>query len=119
MEAKINGALARIGQIKRELLQLGEMRPGSISQQYNICGNPTCRCKDPVKPRKHGPYHQLSYVWRGRHTTEFVKEEDLAAQEQRLVNFKTFRRLTEEWVGLSIELARLRKQAQGKGKGRR
>ncbi|MGC9328602.1 MAG: DUF6788 family protein [Candidatus Hinthialibacter sp.] len=29
------------------------MRPGALSQQYNVCGNPRCRCKDPQHPQKH------------------------------------------------------------------
>ena len=63
----------RIEVIKQELSALGPMHPGSVSEQYNICGTPGCRCKDPKDPRKHGPYHQLSYTWRGRHSTRFVR----------------------------------------------
>ena len=45
----------RIQSIKREIAALGDLRPGALSMQYNICGNPSCRCKaDP--PLKHGPY---------------------------------------------------------------
>ena len=68
---------ARIRRIQQRLSELGAMRPGSLSRQYNVCGNPQCRCKDPVKPKKHGPYHQLGYYSRGKHTTEFIKEEEL------------------------------------------
>jgi uncharacterized protein DUF6788 len=50
----------RIEEIKNELVAIGEMRPGSLSEQYNVCGNPTCRCKDPKNPQRHGPYYQLS-----------------------------------------------------------
>jgi len=43
----------RIDAIKRQIVALGRLRPGTLSQQYNVCGNPTCRCKaDP--PQKHG-----------------------------------------------------------------
>jgi hypothetical protein len=52
----------QIDQIKQELLALGDMRPGALSEQYNVCGKPNCRCKDPRKPQKHGPYYQLSYT---------------------------------------------------------
>jgi len=47
-------------QIKAELAALGEMRPGSLSRQYNVCGKPNCRCKDPQNPQRHGPCYQLS-----------------------------------------------------------
>ena len=32
----------QILKIKKELVELGELRPGSLSRQYNVCGNPNC-----------------------------------------------------------------------------
>ena len=52
----------RIEKIKAELEGLGGMHPGSISEQYNVCGTPGCRCKDKKNPQKHGPYYQLSFT---------------------------------------------------------
>ena len=99
----------RIAKIKQELVELGEMRPGSLSQQYNICGNPTCRCKDSKNPRKHGPYYQLSYFRHGKSKSEYVKAERLSIVKQQIKNYKRFVKLTEEWIDLSIELAQIQK----------
>ena len=52
----------RITEIKLELQGIGPMRPGSLSEQYTVCGKAGCRCADPKHPRKHGPYYQLSFV---------------------------------------------------------
>jgi hypothetical protein len=93
----------RIAAIKAELLGLGPMHPGSISEQYNICGTPGCRCKDPKNPQKHGPYYQLSYTWRGRHHSRFVRSDQLAGIEEKVNNHRRFRELTNEWVALSVE----------------
>ena len=71
----------QIADLKEELLAVGPMRPGSLSRQYNVCGNPKCRCKDPENPKKHGPYYQLSYVHRGQHTTQFVKAEQVVGDK--------------------------------------
>ena len=90
----------RIQEIKQQLGNLGEMRPGSISEQYNVCGNPTCRCKDPEDPRKHGPYYQLSYSHLGKSTTEFVKKEAVTEVRRQLDNYRTFKAKTKEWIGL-------------------
>jgi len=91
----------RIAEIKHALAQLGPLRPGSISRQYNICGTPGCRCKaDP--PEKHGPYHQLNYTWRARSRTEFVRDHDLAEVSAELDNYQQLRLLTEEWIDLGI-----------------
>jgi len=105
---------ARIARIKKSLAALGDMRPGSISEQYNVCGNPTCSCKDPVNPKKHGPYYQLSYTHNGKHTTEHVKREVVNEVRKQVKNHRRFKELTEEWVDLSVALAKLRKARQGR-----
>lgn len=96
------------------LAELGEMRPGSISRQYNVCGNQKCRCKDPENPKKHGPYYQLSYTHKGKSTTEFVKKEMLSEAKQQIENFREFKKLTEEWIDLSVKIAKLRKKESAK-----
>jgi hypothetical protein len=100
----------RIAGIKKRLSELGDLRPGTLSRQYNVCGNPTCRCKDPKNPRKHGPYYQLSYTYRGRSRTEFVRKEFLAQVRQEIKSYAIFRELTRQWVDLSLEIARLRRE---------
>jgi hypothetical protein len=100
----------RIGRIKQELSDLGDMRPGALSEQYNVCGSPTCRCKDPKNPQKHGPYYQLSYTHKGKSTTEFVKKADVSDVKRQLKNYRRFRKLTDEWVDLSVKIAKMRKK---------
>lgn len=100
----------RIEAIKKRLSELGDMRPGSLSEQYNVCGNPNCQCKDPKNPKKHGPYYQLSYTHKGRSTTEFVKRDKVSEVKRQIRNYRTFRKLIEEWVDLSVEIAKMRKK---------
>src|SRR2546422_3131122 len=60
----------RIQSLKHQISQLGDLRPGALSKQYNICGNPNCRCKaDP--PVKHGPYYQISFTRHGKSSSQF------------------------------------------------
>ena len=96
---------AQILQIKAQLQEHGAMRPGSLSRQYNVCGKPGCRCKDPKHPRRHGPYHQLNYVYRGKKTCQFIRQEILRQVRTELANYKQFRRLTERWIGLALQVA--------------
>ena len=71
-----------------------------MSMQYNICGNPSCRCKaDP--PIKHGPYPQVSFSWRGKSTTQFVREEDVDEVQKQLANYHQLRVLVDEWGSAS------------------
>jgi len=104
----------RIQAIKAELSALGPLHPGSLSEQYNVCGTPGCRCKDPKNPVKHGPYHQLSYTWRGKSTSRFVRDTEVERTAAKLANYKRMRALTSEWVDLEVELETLeRKAARG------
>jgi len=89
--------------VRGKLLALGPIHPGSISTQYHACGNPSCRCHDPVDPKKHGPYNKLTYSHAGRSTCRFVREECAEQLRQRLDNYKTFRALTAKWIELSIQ----------------
>ena len=99
---------SKIKMVKRELLKVGEMRPGSLSQQYSACQKPGCKCVDPVKPIKHGPFYQLSYSHRGKSTTQFVRPQFVTEVRRQLAAYKRFKRLTEEWVALALELSKTR-----------
>ena len=101
----------RIKQIRVELAALGPIHPGSLSEQYNVCGTPGCRCKDPKRPQRHGPYCQLSYTWRGKSTTRFVRPTRLATIRQKIENYRRFRELIAEWVDAAIAMEVLEREA--------
>jgi hypothetical protein len=108
-DAAIQKWQEQIEGIKQGLCALGDMRPGSLSEQYNVCGNPSCRCKDKMNPRKHGPYYQLSYVHQGKSTTEFVRKDDVAQVRSQIETYRVFRELTKQWVELALKIAKARK----------
>ena len=103
---KIFSIEKRIEKIKTDLMSLGEMHPGSISQQYNVCGVKNCRCKDKENPQKHGPYYQLSFTANGKSSSRFVKEENLRECKKQIDNYQRFKNLTAEWKEASVELAK-------------
>jgi len=110
LDKEIEVLEGRILEIKNEIVGLGEIRNGSVSEQYNVCGNPTCRCKDKDNPQKHGPYYQLSYRFNKKSTSQFVSTENIDKVRQQLADYKTFMKLKDEWLGASIELSKLRKK---------
>jgi hypothetical protein len=112
-ETREKRLLSRLDAIRREISQLGEVRVGSLTRQHNVCGNPNCACRDPENPRKHGPYHQLSFTRYGKSTSEFVKAEDVEAVRESLENYKALMRLKDEWIDISIFLSRLRRGLGG------
>jgi hypothetical protein len=112
MRSRIESLEARIRQIKTKLAALGELRPGNISEQYNVCGNPGCRCKA-NPPEKHGPYYQLSWSRNRKSGTRFIRKPELRKVRAQVRNYQRLQELVDQWVDASIELCDLkRKQAR-------
>ena len=96
----------KIEQLKKKLAQLGPILPGSLSEQWNVCGTPGCRCKDPVQPVKPGPYYQLSFTAGGKSSTMFVKKDDLPEVRRCLKRYQQFKTLNMELVHAHIAVIR-------------
>ncbi len=107
MKRRIRSLEGQITKIKSQLDRLGDLRPGSLSEQYNVCGNPKCRCKEDLSKR-HGPYHQLSFTRKGRSRSKFVKKPQLSEVKKQLKNYARLRSLVDRWIELSLELCQLR-----------
>ena len=86
----------RIAGIKRELAELGPMRPGSLTRQY----------KNPEE--KTGGYYQISYTHQMKSRTEYVRPQFVPEIRRQIAAFKKFRKLTQTWVNLGIEYSRLK-----------
>ena len=97
---------SEIAKIKQQIVQLDDLRPGTLSEQYNVCGTPGCRCKA-SPPQKHGPYYQLSLTRRGKSKTRFVRRDELATIKKQLKNYTTLRELVDRWIDLATELSDL------------
>jgi hypothetical protein len=106
MDRKVLTLQREIERIKKELVELGDLRPGSLSKQYNVCGKPGCRCKA-SPPEKHGPYYQVSYTRKGRSSSKFVRGEQVARVKQQLKNYAKMRSLVDRWIEAGAELSNL------------
>lgn len=93
----------RIIQLKEKLLKLEPVLPGSLSKQWNVCGSPGCKCKNPVRPVKHGPYYQVSYTLKGKSSAVFVKKAALREVRSRIQRHKEFRKLCDALVEAYID----------------
>lgn len=91
----------KINKIKAEIQLMGDMRQGSLSEQYTKCGRAGCSCQDTDKPKLHGPYSHLRYTYRGKSTTQFIQKPQLISVKKQLASYKKFRKLIMEWVDLS------------------
>lgn len=107
MPNQLHALETEIDKIKKQLIGLGDLRPGSLSKQYNICGNQNCRCKkDPAY--RHGPYYQLSYTRGGKSKTEYIKKTDISMVECQIKNFKKLHTLINRWIDLSTHLCHIK-----------
>jgi len=85
-----------IQKIKEELQRIGEMRPGTLSKQYR---NP----KD-----KKGAFYQLSYTYKMKSKSEYVRPQHVAALRLQIKTYRKFKSLIEKWVDLSLEHSKLK-----------
>jgi hypothetical protein len=88
----------RIDRIKRALMGIGPMRPGSLTRQF----------KD--SQYHAGAYWQISYTRRMKSRTEYVRREWVKELQRQIVIHKRFKRLVDQWIDLSIEHSRLTMQ---------
>ena len=93
----------RIEKIKSLLSGIGEMRPGSLTQQF----------KD--RESQTGSYYQLSYTLNMKSRTDYVSNDALADVRQQVANYKRFKELCAEWVELAIEHSKLKAKLKTKG----
>jgi len=107
MNAKEKALQQRIEKTKLEIAALGDLRPGYLSQQFNVCGNPTCRCKA-EPPQRHGPYYQLGWTRKRKSTSRFVRKPHVSRVRRELKNYERLQSLTDRWIELSIQLSDLR-----------
>ena len=85
----------RIDRIKKALLGIEPMRPGSLTRQY----------KDPE--HQTGAYWQISYTRRMKSRTEYVRREWVREIRRQIASHKRCKSLVEQWIDLSIEHSRL------------
>ena len=109
-QPKTQGMEREIERLKRQILRIGVLRPGNLSQQYNVCGKANCSCKaDP--PVKHGPYYQLSYSRKGKSSTRFIQKHHVATIQKELKNYAKLRELVDRWISASMQISDLKLKA--------
>lgn len=93
LQQQIAQADEAIRQIKHELMNIGDMRPGNLTQQSH-----------PSKSPNH-PYHQLSYTHNSRSRTEYIREAFVEEIQEQIAEYERFRQLNSQWTALAIQKA--------------
>jgi hypothetical protein len=94
MHKKIQNALQRIAEIKKELSKLGQMRPGKLSKQSRKDRN----------GKEYGSYWKLGYTYKMKVKSEYIPDQLVETIQRQNETFRTFKALTEEWVDLALQI---------------
>jgi hypothetical protein len=87
--------------IQREILQLGDMRSGSITTTGGRCGNPRCHCRQKDDPG-HGPFYRLTRKVDGKTVTEtFSNPAGLRKAEREVAEYHRFRDLSRNLLAVN------------------
>ena len=85
----------QIQDIKNQFHNLGPLRPGTLTRQY----------RDPKK--KIGPFYQISYTYRMKSRTEYVRHAFIPQIQKEIANYNRFKRLIRKWIDLALRLSQL------------
>lgn len=85
----------KILKLKQSIADLKDLRPGSVSEQ--IAGGPN------RKPRK---YWQISYTYKMRSRTDYIRDEMVSVIKQETEEYKKFKKIVDKIIELSIELSK-------------
>ncbi|MBS3906931.1 MAG: hypothetical protein KGZ49_07830 [Syntrophaceae bacterium] len=104
MQKKLDQIKRQIAGIKEELMTVGEMRPGSLTYQYQ-------RPKE-----KKGGFYQISYTYLMKSKTEYVKAEFVKDLKRQIATFKRFKKLMQQWTDLAIRHSQMKIKLAKEGK---
>ena len=98
----------RRAEIVRQIVELGDLRPGSITSTSGRCGKSNCRCHRPGQ-LGHGPTPRLTYKVNGKTITESLSTRAaMTKAEREVAEFRKFQQLCRDFVEVNTSLCRLR-----------
>jgi hypothetical protein len=91
-------------QLKSQLSQIGEMRPGSLVARFRKCGKPTCHCAK-KGAKGHGPSYSLTRPVAGKTMTRIIPAGPAVQQtRQQLEEYHRFRQLIQQLLNVSEQI---------------
>ena len=101
--------IVRRENIKAQLVELGDLRPGSLQDRFRKCGKPNCRCARPGE-QGHGPSWSLTHGEKGKTVTRIIPAALVPQTREQLAEYQRLRGLTQELVTVSEQIcdARIR-----------
>ncbi|HSP68761.1 MAG TPA: DUF6788 family protein [Bryobacteraceae bacterium] len=99
--------LLRRDHLRAQLSDMGDMRPGSLTERYRKCGKPSCRCARKGAPG-HGPSYSLTHPVKGKTVTRIIPPGPAVERTRRqIAEYQRFRAVVRELVAVSEQLCDL------------
>jgi hypothetical protein len=93
-------------QLKQELVKIGFVLQGSLTERRMQCGKPTCRCRREPKAR-HGPYYQWSWKDKGRTASVYLNQQQAERCREWIANQRELERVIQRMHHVSLRISRL------------
>ena len=94
--------------ILTQILELGDLRSGSITAIHGRCGKPNCHCHQPGQSG-HGPNFRLTRKIDGKTVSEsFSSAAELRKAQREVEAFHRFRQLSQELLEVNEKICRAR-----------
>jgi hypothetical protein len=91
-------------QLKARLVEIGDMRPGSLVERFRKCGKPACHCAEGGAPG-HGPCYSLTHAVDGKTVTRIIpKGVAVEHTRQQIAEYHRFRGLVRELIAVSEQI---------------
>lgn len=108
MTDPLTAAVDERSALLRQISELGDFQPGSITNSSRTCGKPSCHCAKPNDPG-HGPHAQLTQKVNGKTVTQNLPwQAALRKAESEVAEFRRFQALTGELIDINRKICRLR-----------
>jgi hypothetical protein len=92
----------------RQVSELGDFQPGSISSPTRRCGKPSCHCAKPDDPG-HGPHYQLTQKIDGKTVSQNLPSPAaIRKAESEVAEYRRFKALTDDLVEINRKICRAR-----------
>jgi hypothetical protein len=110
---------ARRREILEQFAQLGDMRAGSLSENYRRCGKARCACAS-SEHAGHGPYFAFTRKTRGKtRTRNFRAGPKLEGLRRQVEEYRRMRQLTHELVQVNELICDARGTAEPESGGKK
>jgi hypothetical protein len=85
------------------LVEVGDIRQGSLYERSLKCGKGECRCASD-KSYLHGPHYFLTKKVEGKTVQRTIPKQAVESTKKQIAKFQEFRRLSQEFLAVNEEI---------------